>query len=98
MSESTTIHGVVAADGSIITGTGFSATKTGTGVYAVAFNDAFGDIPAVVATQCGNFSNPSSSDGVAIGTLTKASIIVSTGTGHPDFQPQDRQFSFIAIG
>jgi hypothetical protein len=93
---STTIYGVVAANGSIITGTGFSATNTAQGVYAIAFNHAFRDVPAAVATQGGNFPNPSNSDSIAIGTLTNASMIVSTGDGGG--QAQNRQFSFIAIG
>lgn len=93
---STTIYGVVGATGAVITGSGFSVLNPAQGEYTITFNTAFPDIPAAVATQGGNFTDPQNTDGIVIGTLNSRSMIVSTGDGGGN--AQNRQFSFIAIG
>ena len=48
------IHGSVASDGSIVAGTGFTITKTGTGAYTINFTSAFGTVPIVILTSLGS--------------------------------------------
>jgi hypothetical protein len=93
---SKTIWGVVSAGGSIINGTGFTPVNNQPGEYTVVFTPGFPGVPAVVATQMGNFPVPTNTDGVAIGTITPNSCIVSTGDRSGN--AQNRDFAFIAIG
>ena len=92
-----TLFGVVAADGSIISGSGgFSSENTGAGVYSIVFDTPFSSTPAVVATQGGNFPQPSNLDGVSIGNLTPDACLIVTGDDQGNFT--NRQFSLVVIG
>ena len=44
-----TVRGTVSSTGAIVEGAGFTVTKGAPGVYAITFNPAFADAPAVVA-------------------------------------------------
>lgn len=93
------LFGVVNANGDVISGSGgFSVLNTTAGSYVIAFHTPFSSIPAVVATQNGNFTTPppSNLDGVAVGELTPTAFLASTGDSQGN--PENRQFSFIAIG
>lgn len=48
------VRGQVGSDGSVVRGTGFTATKNSTGVYTVTFSVAFSAIPIPVATPAGS--------------------------------------------
>ena len=93
------IRGVVATDGSITSGVGFTVTKTGTGSYILDFNPDFSDTPTI--------SIPNIANG-----LTSAAFLVNTGFVSPDTSTKGRVqvltyvssnlfdlgFTFTAIG
>jgi hypothetical protein len=85
------VRGVVAANGAVVFGTGFSCTRTGTGVYEVTFTTAFVDQPSITAT-C-----QASTDRIAVISTHFAgscTIRVVSGSG----TPVDGYFDIIAIG
>lgn len=47
------VTGIVAANGTITAGTGFSVVHSGTGVYAVTFSPVFPAAPVVLTTPVG---------------------------------------------
>jgi|SRR5581483_7567725 len=96
----TTIWGVVNADGSIASGTGYKVDKLDSGVYTVLFNVSFNSLPAVVTTQL--YPNERDTRG---GDPRDNSVVgyISTDrcrviTGEDDGDKVDRAFSFIAMG
>lgn len=92
-----TVFGVVAANGSVISGSAdFSVLNTSGGVYSISINSPFETIPAVVTTQGGNFPQPNNRDSSVVGILTPQAFTVITGDNEGNFV--NRQFSFIAIG
>lgn len=48
------IRGIVEANGNIVSGSGFTVTRTGTGTYTITFASRFADLPAVLLTPIGN--------------------------------------------
>jgi hypothetical protein len=85
------IRGVVAANGAILYGTGFSVTHPTNGQYTVTFTTAFTDFPSVTATaQSGLMITATvtsvSASSVPVRTFNSAGTAV------------DNQFHFIAIG
>jgi hypothetical protein len=96
----TTIWGVVNADGSILSGTGYKADKMDAGVYTIFFTTPFNSVPAVVTTQL--FPNEPNThggdprDNSVVGYITNDRCRVITGQDNGD--KVDRAFSFVAIG
>lgn len=84
------VRGIVAADGSITEGTGFTINKTGTGAYTVTYTTAFSDVPA--------FTFNSSSQPVyrinGTTTASAASVLTFTLAG----VAADAAFHFHSIG
>ncbi|MFJ5304093.1 hypothetical protein [Streptomyces sp. NPDC088350] len=100
MAESVSVWGIVAKDGSILSGTGFKVDRVGTGVYTVLFDRTFVGVPSVVTTQV--YPNDTSSTG---GDVLDNSVVVGISsdrfrsiTGSSANVKADRDFSFIAIG
>ncbi|MGB0506908.1 MAG: hypothetical protein ACPGGK_12000 [Pikeienuella sp.] len=96
MATVTTIFGVIKGDGTIVSGSGYSVTNASTGVYEVAFDTAFQNIPAVVATQCGYGNGENALDNVIIPKIAAANFTAITGDSCGNHV--DREFSFIATG
>jgi len=86
------VRGTVNADGSVVSGAGFTVSKAGTGLYTITFTTAFQDTPAVTATAV--------TDGVtSLDTLAAGSFGCGVHAGSVvGGNRADRQFSFIAIG
>lgn len=59
------IRGSVSATGSILTGTGFSISKTTTGTYGITFDSAFADTPNVLAIVADNLARFATANGVS---------------------------------
>jgi hypothetical protein len=68
-----------------------------TGQYEITFELAFTSMPAIVATQTnsGNISE-ANTDGIVVPLLTEASATLITGNNKST--PDNRSFSFIAVG
>ncbi|GHG78176.1 hypothetical protein [Streptomyces griseocarneus] len=52
MGPVTVVHGVVGADGQVVSGAGFRVEKAGTGTYDVYFDGPFASAPTVVSVVC----------------------------------------------
>ena len=91
------VRGVVAEDGTVVAGTGFTVAKTGTGNYEVTFTTPFPSIPAVV---CSGGDPAGIDDNVCdINFIAPGIVHVDTwDTGNSANLPEDSQFSFIAVG
>ncbi len=76
-------------------GTGFTWTSPGTGVYNINFNSAFTGVPGVVATS----SNTIVSDDLvaSIGTVTSSSVVIVLVLAFNDVRTSGA-FHFIAMG
>lgn len=85
------VTGIVNSGGTIIGGSRYTVSHTGTGAYTVSFGTAFpvppAVIPAVTWAEAG--------DWVAVGTVAAGSFTVKTGV---TTNPQDLGFQFIAHG
>lgn len=68
--------GIVASDGSIIKGSGFTAIKTGTGAYTITFDNAYEEAPIVIVGL--EWSNNSS----AVRTAAPSSTTEQTVQGY----------------
>lgn len=92
-----TISGVVNANGSIASGSGFSVTRQTTGQYVIDFTQAFSELPAIVGsqTQFGNIGQ-NTRDNVVFPFVSNGSATALTGDSNGSHT--DRSFSFIAIG
>jgi hypothetical protein len=86
------VRGVVSNVGTRVFGTGFAASRTGTGVYEITFDTAFVDQPSITAT-C---QHPSLDRIAIISThfASSCTIRVVSGSG----TPVDCYFDIIAIG
>lgn len=84
------IRGVVAGNGSVLSGAGFGVAHTpGTGSYAITFSTPFGANPTVTATAVDVLAR-------AGGSLSPSAVTIGT----VDFagNAQDDGFQFIAVG
>lgn len=91
------VVGRVNSDGTKRDGTGFSVSRSSTGVYSVIFDDAFTATPTVVNSLIESVNDDNiatihsqSSSGFQLHTVDV--------TGDQDPDPQDTAFSFIAMG
>lgn len=90
------MRGFVAANGSIISGTGFTCVQTGTGTYSLAFTASFGDQPAIVVTPF--FSGLPVSATVTATTASSFTVILFTTNAALPGGLTNSDFSFICIG
>ena len=93
------LWGAVDAQGNTVAGSGgFSVTKRSDkpGMYDLSFT-GFTSIPAIVATQTnsGNLTE-ANTDGIVVPILNGSSATLITGNNRST--PEDRSFSFIAVG
>lgn len=94
------IRGTVSSSGAILSGEGFTATRTGAGVYLIAFTQTFNDQPAVLLT-CANPGDISiMSVGVSGGQVggTVSGFQANARFVASPFSFQDTDFCFTAIG
>ncbi len=86
------LRGRIAGNGNITTGTGFTASRTGTGAYTISFSPAFTGEPTVTATVLVTLGRS-----VTCGTVNSSSAQFRTwDVGGASAIDQD--FGFIAIG
>ncbi|MCC6652798.1 MAG: hypothetical protein IT348_16720 [Candidatus Eisenbacteria bacterium] len=85
------VRGVVAGSGTRVFGSGFTSTRTGTGVYAITFDTAFLDQPSITATCQGTLDRIAVISSHLAGSCT---IRVISGSG----TPVDCYFDLIVIG
>ena len=85
------IRGVADATGSLIHGSDFSVTRTGTGAYTITFTNPFATFPAVTVSAQSGVARIATTTNVGI---TGAQIRTFDATG----AAVDAQFAFIAVG
>lgn len=85
------IRGVVNSSGVVLEGSGFTASRTSTGVYSLTFSSSFIGAPAVTANAQTTAPRVVTTPGV---TASSAGVRIF----FMDLNPADVQFSFIAIG
>lgn len=96
------IYGNVNMDGSVHSGTGFTAQRTATGTYRLVFDTPFDNPPAVVLTSHANLWQDFGTGGREIRTwcqviasdVSQCKVVV----GDPGGAPANRNFSFIVAG
>jgi hypothetical protein len=92
--------GIVQADGTILSGTFFTAAHTGTGQYTVTYDSAtFGRIPAMSVTAFGT-----NGDKIAIATVYretranhKVTFTIRVSRTADGFTPFDSGFQFVIV-
>lgn len=92
-----TVRGTVDSAGGILAGSGFSAVRTGVGIYQITFSTAFTGTPSVTAscapgTGCKGITVNGASTGAGIATYN------FVGGAGASMNPVDSPFSFIAVG
>ena len=102
------IRGVIAADGTGRTGSGFQSIRRDGGVYDITFQPPFSGTPAASVTQIFSSENRASPFGTANGwpgsIHDNASIVYLSGdkmrvaTGNNNGDREDRHFSFVVMG
>ena len=91
----TTIVGVISADGKNTIGQGFTVKKSGEGTYIIAFTNAFSSIPVVIAVMHGSKQWPTQGKVKGAGdTKIQATVV----TGDMNGNNADGEFGFIAQG
>lgn len=90
------VRGTVAADGTLVEGSGFTAQRTAAGQYTLTFDPAFSDVPSLTAMVA------STSGPIAIrqndGFAPTASIFKLTAFSMSGFGATDAAFHFVAAG
>jgi hypothetical protein len=89
------IRGVVAANGSIIIGSGFTVSKDSIGSYTITFNTPFSGSPSVTATVADSFASFPVTAGVF---NTHANLEIVFPNSRTTGQLSDKPFHFIAVG
>jgi len=85
------VRGAVSSAGAPTEGSGFTASKSGTGIYTVVFTPPFATVPEVVGVDAQGTQRT-----FCTGTRNKAAVtvVMSNGAG----AAENIAFSFIAIG
>lgn len=93
------VHGHIDGSGNIISGQGFAVYRRTTGVYEIQFSPIFGSNPSVVVSQV--YINDHNTGGSRLDNAlltgisnNRATVVTGDGAGNPD----NRNFSFIAVG
>jgi len=87
------IRGTVDHNGNLLAGSGFSPTRTSTGIYAITFDQAFPSPPTVIVSR---FQTLDIKRHVIVTSVTAAGVFVSGVNG--DGFARDVGFSLIIIG
>ncbi|APR88329.1 hypothetical protein A7982_13678 [Minicystis rosea] len=99
------IRGIVRSDAVVMSGAQWSVVSAGTGQYDITFTTPFNDIPSVVVAPVyavgaingnANGTGGSSNDGAVIVGITATKVRVRVGNS--DGNPENRTFTFVAIG
>jgi hypothetical protein len=90
------LGGTINADGGVANGAGFSARRSGTGLYEITFSRGFSSTPSVVVTQYFGSDTGNTLDNAVVTSISTASFKVHTGNGSGS--SDNRAFSFICIG
>lgn len=89
------ITGIVASDGTITAGTGFSVTNDSTGVYTVTFTNAFSAVPTVILTALVGGVSASISGAVGKGSFALALADIGNVVSGAA-QARNAAFNFLA--
>jgi hypothetical protein len=89
------IRGVVAADGGILVGSGFTVSKTNIGSYTITFNTPFSGPPSVTATVADSYGHFPVTAGVL---NTHAILEIGFPNSGNTAQLHDWPFHFLAVG
>jgi len=89
------IQGVVAANGGVRSGSGFTVSHPGVGSYTITFGTPFVSAPAVTVTLR---SNIFPANRTAVTGTELSNQLIRIGTGTLGGVLEDQEFSFIAIG
>ncbi len=84
------LRGTIDIDGTVLRGTGFTASRTAAGTYTITWTTAFSAKPSMTVTQVGAYGFESVTPELANAQI----VTTSTNPG----VPTDRQFMFIAVG
>lgn len=87
------VRGEVAANGSVVSGDGFTAQRMAPGVYRVTFDSAFNEAPTVVATAKSSAWNTN----VTVTSWSASEFWVATTRTVTDVQ-DDHIWGFVAFG
>jgi hypothetical protein len=90
------LGGTINADGGVANGAGFSARRSGTGLYEITFSRGFSSTPSVVVTQYFASDTGNTLDNAVVTSISTASFKVHTGSASGS--SDNRAFSFICIG
>ena len=92
------IRGTINADGTILSGSGFSVIKNGTGEYAINFLSLFSGAPTVTTGVI--YSNDASTTaiGIYVNSLSNSSCMIETFDLLKGGDAEGTGFTFIAIG
>ena len=86
------VRGAINSNGGIVSGTGFTIVRTGTGTYQINFNPAFTDTMSITATPAPNAARPCT---ITWNNATESYVLMETWSAA---NKADLWFNFIAIG
>ncbi|EKU23695.1 hypothetical protein [Xanthomonas graminis] len=89
------VAGVVAGNGQIRNGSGFSVARTSTGHYLLSFQPAFETLGGAAITQIYS-GDGDTRDNAVILRIDARQVLIKTGDGNG--AQSDRDFSFVALG
>ena len=90
------VAGFVNANGTVVSGSGFTVSRRSTGLYDVTFTRPFSTRPAVVATQHYGSDTGNTKDNAVVTVINEENCRVKTGNG--DGSASNRHFCFFAMG
>ena len=96
------IRGNVADDGTITSGTGFTATRLGVGRYQITFTTAFTVEPTTIVTKI--YGSPSVDAGTGVEPAENAIVDLSStttaiiATSNANGNLADGSFGFVTVG
>lgn len=92
------IRGHVGGDGMPLKGGGFEVQKTGVGVYIIRFSQAFADVPVALVSQAFESSGAMNYATSPVQLAAADAYQLRIETYDESGLPEDRAFSFMAIG
>lgn len=100
------LRGVIASDGAVVGGAGFTVRRAAVGIYDMTFTQAFPVVPGATATQIFGSLNSGTGDPTSAGGDPRDNAVIvhlsanklRIKTGDNVGNPSDRYFSFIVIG
>jgi len=92
------IRGTINADGTIITGSGFSVNRTDLGEYTITFTSAFSGAPTVTTSVIFSDDTASKSIGIYVNSSSTTNCVIETFDSVNGGDDEGTGFTFIAIG